>query len=292
MTEVLVVHCVDAEGPLGGDARRNTDDTPEFYDNWPDIMASLHDLTSRRYEYADSYGHPYHFEWFPLDFTGFRTNPKQRDTTPHAVYDRIRTLPMVWLDGIGFHHHCPPVSGVGDEWADRWDPAEANRQIRRRFEERGHRPRTFRAGGTIEDNALSGWLNRMFELDFSNRVSERSYPDAPLAEFNWFGAPARWGSYRPSADDFLTPGGMRRYIYRCIDLRSRYNEISDRHLVEAFTQAADEQRPSVLSFFSHDNRDMRPETKNVVRMIRRASERHGIPWRSCTALEAHLRHHL
>ena len=32
--EVLVVHCVDAEGPLGGNARRLPDGSPEFMDSW------------------------------------------------------------------------------------------------------------------------------------------------------------------------------------------------------------------------------------------------------------------
>ena len=34
MSEVLVVHCVDTEGPLGGDARRLPDGSPEFFDGW------------------------------------------------------------------------------------------------------------------------------------------------------------------------------------------------------------------------------------------------------------------
>ena len=32
--EVLVVQCVDTEGPLGGDARRLPDGSAEFLDNW------------------------------------------------------------------------------------------------------------------------------------------------------------------------------------------------------------------------------------------------------------------
>ena len=74
---VLVVHCVDSEGPLGGDARRLPDGSPEFLEDWASILASLGELTSDSFRSAhcDSFGSPYCFNWFVLDFTGFRTNP-------------------------------------------------------------------------------------------------------------------------------------------------------------------------------------------------------------------------
>ena len=43
---VLVVHAIDTEGPLGGDARRLPDGTAEFLDNWDAILASLGELTA------------------------------------------------------------------------------------------------------------------------------------------------------------------------------------------------------------------------------------------------------
>lgn len=284
---VLVVHCVDAEGPLGGDARRLEDGSPEFYDNWDDIRASLAHLTSLDFRTAlrDSEHGLYRYTWFPLDFTGFKTNPKNRDTTPHAVYDLLHSLPTQ-LDEFGFHHHIPPKTGIGDEWADRWDPVEAEKQLEALLLERGHCPRVFRAGGTIEfDGPMNQWLER-FPLDFSNRVSERSDGKGGLRFFDWFGAPDRWGSYQASAEDFKAPGGLGRRIYRCVDARSPYNELTRDHVAAAFAQAKKEKRPAVLSYFSHDNREMAPETEACVSLIRAESERTGIPWRSCTASEA------
>jgi len=289
MKLVLVVHCVDAEGPLGGDARRNDDGTPEFFDTWPAILASLNDLTTpkSRDKRQDSYGNPWVFSWFTLDFQGFATNPKCRDTTPHCVYDKLGTLDTSG-DGFYFHHHAVPESGAGDEWADEWNPEPAEEQLDRMWRERGRRPFVFRAGGTIENNDLSHWLDdEGFTVDFSNRVSERSRPDSGLYDFSWFGAPSRWGSYQPSWDNFLEPGGAGRHVYRCIDLRSRYNELTDAHVDEAFTQTNAENRPAVLSFFSHDNRDMRSETKHAYKLIAAGAKRHGIPWRISTAVGAH-----
>lgn len=293
MKEVLVVHCVDAEGPLGGDARRNPDGTAEFYDNWRDILTSLEEITRPefRVKQEDSYGGWWRYTWFTLDFQGFATNPKCRDTTPHAVYDHLRQLPT-GADAFEFHHHPVPPNGEGDKWTRVWDSEPARQQLRRAFDERRRLIRAFRAGGTIETNEMSEWINGNFIVDFSNRVSERSRKgNVDLNTFDWFGAPKRWGSYRPQPYNFLEPGGQHRHIYRCIDLRSRYNELSELHIDEAFEQTAREDVPAVLSFFSHDNRDMRSETRHAYKLISEGAARHGLPWRSCTAMEAHRLHH-
>ena len=293
MSEVLVVHCVDTEGPLGGDARRLPDGSPEFMDDWDDILGSLADLTAPEFRagHADSFGGPYRFSWFVMDFTGFRTNPKQRVADYHDTWDHLATLP-VESDGRYWHYHVPPSSGVGDEWSDTWlSSNECNVILARRLLERGEFPAAFRAGGTIEDEATSRWLEHAIPIDFSNRVSERSAPGADLYHFDWYRAPAIWGSYHPALGDPMREGSLGRFVYRSLDLRSRYNELTQAHVDGCFEEVARSARPRVLSYFSHDNRDMRSETYDVVELLRAAERRIGVPWRSCTAVEAHQRYH-
>lgn len=293
VSSVLVVHSVDTEGPLRGDARRLPDGSPEFFDDWPDILSSLAELTDAgwRDEHADSLGNPYRFNWFIMDFTGFRTNPKKRVAEYHDTWDKLHSLPTD-LDGAYWHYHAPPQSGIGDEWADSWlSSNECNTILARRLLERGSFPAAFRAGGTIEDEAASQWLEHAVPIDYSNRVSDRSRPGADLRHFNWHGAPAIWGSYHPSFGSFLRPGAMGRYIYRCIDLRSRYNEVTQDLVDACFREVAETGAHRVLSFFSHDNRDMRPETARVHEMLSTAAQSGGVPWESCTAIEAHRRYH-
>ncbi len=293
MSEVLVVHAIDAEGPLGGDARRRPDGSPEFFDDWSDIKRSLEELTvpDFRESHPDSFGGPYRFNWFVLDFTGFRTNPKNRVASYHDTYDHVRSLP-VDADGLYWHYHAPPASGIGDHWAESWlESDEHNVILARRLLERRDFPEAFRAGGTIEDEAASCWLEEVFLLDFSNRVSERSRPGADLYSFDWHGAPAVWGDYHPAPDSPLGRGSMRRHVYRSLDLRSPYNEVTVATLEAAFREVAESSSPRVVSFFSHDNRDMRPETYEVHDALADVAARTGIPWRSCTALDAHVRLH-
>lgn len=291
--ELLVVHAVDTEGPLGGDARRLPDGSPEFFEDWDGILRSLAEVTDPgwRAEHADSIGGPWAFSWFVMDFTGFRTNPKRRVAEYHDTWDRIRTLPVEG-DGLYWHYHVPPASGAGDRWSETWlSSNECNVVLARRLLERGAFPAAFRAGGTIEDAAASRWLEHAIPIDFSNRVSERSRPGADLYHFDWYGAPELWGSYHPSPAEVRRPGTMRRFVYRSLDLRSRYNELTLGHVVAAMTEVRETGGPRVLSFFSHDNRDLRPETYHVVELLRRAAEQTGVPWRSCTAVDAHRRYH-
>ena len=58
--QVLVVHCIDTEGPIGGDVRRRPDGSKEFMDNWADIKNSLQEITCPefRQKYNDSSGNP------------------------------------------------------------------------------------------------------------------------------------------------------------------------------------------------------------------------------------------
>ncbi len=290
---MLVVHCVDTEGPLGGDARRLPDGSPEFFDAWPEILESLGELTAPAFRatHEDSYGSPYRFNWFIMDFTGFRTNPKRRVDRYHDTWDNIGSLP-VEPDGLYWHYHVPPESGVGDQWSDSWlSSNEHNVILARRLLERGAFPAAFRAGGTIEDEAASRWLEQAIPIDFSNRVSERSEPGADLFHFNWHGAPDRWGSYHPALCDPTREGLLRRFLYRSIDLRSRYNELTQEHVDACFEQVRATGRANVLSYFSHDNRDMRPETYHVHELLTRAAERTGVPWASCSAVEAHRHYH-
>jgi hypothetical protein len=293
VSEVLVVHCVDTEGPLGGDARRNPDGSPEFYDNWAEILASLEELTAAETRKAlrDSFGGPYRFNWFVMDFTGFGTNPKHRVAEYHDTWDNITSVP-VDQDGRYWHYHVPPASGVGDEWSETWlSSNECNTILARRLIERESFPAAFRAGGTIEDEAASRWLEQAIPIDFSNRVSERSRPGADLFHFDWFGAPVIWGSYHPALGELRQAGDSRRYVYRSLDLRSRYNELTQDHVDQCFAAVGASGAPEVLSYFSHDNRDMRDETYHAVDLLRRGEEGTGVPWRSCTAVEAHQAFH-
>lgn len=286
--EVLVVHCVDTEGPIGGNVRRRPDGSQEFYGTWGEIERSIRRLTGPgfRKQAADSFGNPYIYNWFIMDFTGFRTNPKQRIAQYNDTYDHFKKLPTA-PDGFYWHYHHPPASGKGDEWSGEWGSGQEYKNILlHRLVEREDFPEAFRAGGTIEDNAASAWLEDNIMIDYSNRVSNQSRSTKNIFDFNWRGAPRDWGYYHPARRNFLRKGNMRRYIVRSVDLWSRLHVLTDDEVREAFAVARQKKSPVILSYFSHDHREMYDETMYAISLVRQVSKETGVPWRSVRALES------
>jgi len=289
--KVLVVHCIDTEGPIGGDVRRRPDGSKEFMDNWGDIKSSLREITCPEFreKHIDSEGNPYVYNWFIMDFMGFKTNPKNRVQEFHDTYDNIKLL-NTSHDFFHWHYHQPPKTGIGDQWSPDWDESDIHYEILgRRALERNDFPEVYRAGGTIEDNKCSHWLEDHFMLDYSNRVSHRSTPTTNIFDFNWFGAPSHWGYYHPSEDDLTQPGKMKRMIARSVDLESRLHHLEQWQVDEAFSYAKQFDQPVLLSYFSHDHRDMRPETYRAIQMIEKAAAKFNVPFSYCDA-KAALQH--
>lgn len=286
--QVLVVHCVDTEGPIGGNVRRRPDGSAEFMDNWKDIGRSIRRITSKafRQQLADSAGNPYVYNWFIMDFTGFKTNPKNRIAHYNDTYDHFRALPTK-PDGLYWHYHHPPATGEGDQWSDSWNSSQEYMNILlHRLLEREEWPEAFRAGGTIEDEAASLWLEQHMMVDYSNRVSDQAKPTNNIFDFNWHSAPDQWGYYHPSHGNVLKQGTMRRLILRSVDLWSRLHVLTIDEVRQAFFQAQQTNKPVVLSYFSHDHREMYEETLYAGALIKQVSKETGIPWKTVQALPA------
>lgn len=285
---VLIVHCVDTEGPIGGDVRRKPDGSKEFMDNWVDIKNSLKDITNKNFraENKDSIGAPFKLNWFIMDFMGFKTNPKNRIQEYNDTYDNIKSL-NTQQDSFHWHYHQPPISGIGDQWSESWAASNEHYNILgNRIIHRKDFPEAFRSGGTIEDNLCSLWLEDNIMVDYSNRVSHRSTHTDNIFDFNWYAAPDHWGYYHPSVEDFLKLGEMNRYIVRSVDLESRLHILEQWQVDEAFEKSKKENKPMILSYFSHDHRDMRAETYRAIDMIRKSSKKYNIKFKWCDALEA------
>ena len=123
-------------------------------------------------------------------------------------------------------------------------------------------------------------------VDYSNRVSHSSYATDNIFDFNWHGAPDHWGSYHPSEDNLLAHGKMRRYVARSVDLKSRFHLLEEWEVAQAFREASQKNKPIILSYFSHDHRDMRAETNYAIDLIKRQSRISGVPFAWCDAKEA------
>ena len=174
MKKIFIALNVDTEGPV-------TDEThSDLLNNWKAIDESLKKIFSDsfRQEFSDSSGEPVKFNWFIMDWAGFKTNPVKRDFGYHKIFDHyvenFGSSIKKFNDGIYWHYHHPPKSGIGNEWNPNWKQnREYENILCRAVIERNFFPAIFRAGGTIENNDASNWLEKWIPFDYSSRAKAK-----------------------------------------------------------------------------------------------------------------------
>lgn len=291
---LYVVLAMDTEGPAT-DAQH-----PDLLRDWEAVDKALATLFCDRFRsrLTDTAGRPLVMSWFVLSWTGFVTNPVKRDFGYHKVLDHYR---RVWGkamerfgDGMNWHYHHPPRSGVGNEWNPDWlDNQEYHNILNRMVLDRAFFPSVFRAGGTIETNATSRWLEQWIPFDYSNRSGElnlnkREADGRLITElFDWSRAPDDWSHYHPDLEDYQRPGAMKRVVFRSLDLQSGAHVLRQEEIEQAFERARGGQ-DTVFSCFDHDFRDRAEAIESLVfEGLRRASQKFPrVPWRYANALEA------
>lgn len=257
---VFVVLCIDAEGPIVDKKK------PEILDSWSKVKKLVKEVTDSKYRslYKDSAGRGIVYSWFVLTLTGFKTNPFKRPMKYNLNFDffnnNFSKNFKKFNDEIYWHYHQPSKSKIGNEWSKDWIASQEYFNILNRLvADRYYFPSCFRAGGRIEDNDLSNWLEQYIPFDYSNcsgninwnRIESDGKKLIEVAD--WSRSPSEWAGYHPSNFDYQKLGNQNRYVFRCLDLKSPVYCIKDSDIHEAFQRAL-KGKNSVLSVFEHDRR--------------------------------------
>jgi len=259
---LYVVTAIDAEGPIDDPGK------PDILSNWDRVDRLLDRLFARDFREAvrDSRGNGAVISWFILTLSGFKTNPFNRPMGYHLVYDhyvnKYADAMKAYDDGVYWHYHQPAESGVGNEWCTDWvHTSEYDNILARLLIERNYFPSCFRAGGRIENNDTSWWLEEIIPFDYSscsgniNRDNVESDGHTLREVSDWSKAPADWSWYHPSSDDYQQSGQQRRFMFRCPDLASPVHTLGDDDIRSAFARTR-RGEATLLSFFEHDRRDI------------------------------------
>ncbi len=296
--EVLVVLCIDTEGPYTDPKYRNPS---QLIGNWSEIEDKfLNKVFSKdyRHAYPDSYNQPLSLTWFILNWSGYRIYPVKHEVGYHKIYDYYRKKwhekMQIFNDEIGWHYHQPPLSGTGNEWGnDYLQNREFEEILCRMLVERNYFPSVFRAGGTIENDDFSHWLEQWIPYDFSNRNSndfDWNYKEADGRTIGsltrWKYTKLSWKPYHPSWNDYSQTGEMKRFIARSLDVKSGPHTLSENEVYTAFKEAKKTKAKVIFSIFEHDFRDRSSEILQVLKWISQASNKTKIKFRYCGATKA------
>jgi hypothetical protein len=267
-----------------------------YHDTWEKLDEMLTHIMSSEYRSAmpDSFGGAWIYNWHCLDFVGFDTNPRRRDSGFHKVFDHYRDFVSRTgaPDGVHFHHHPIPFSGQGHHSATHYfaHAPMVFEILARRIIDRRWFPSVDRPGFHTRRPDSHWFMEQFIPFDYANQSTDEDYSsqkDIAAGRFgDWRRAPKSWRPYHPSHDDYQLEGHCRRWIARCLNIGSRVRVLTDDDIDLAF-QEAGRGESVVLSFTHHDFRDMRPAVDHVRSQISRAAKRYpAVPFRYCEARDA------
>ena len=252
-----------------------------------EMVLKATDLSYRR-AHASPDGSPYTFSWFIIDVVGYKDNPRRKAIGFHTVWDQYHRIlkNRFYNDIIGWHFHTVPPNQHALHYNTSWSNNDFQEQVlARKVIEKKWFPVLFRAGGVIERNDLSHWLERFIPFDYSNQNNKYAEFGAG-SQSDWRHAPMAWGSYNPCFYDYRKEGRMRRHIFRCLDIKTPGCRLDDEEVRNAFQQAK-ETGVSVLAYTNHDRRDLRPEIEYMHKLITETSKNYpDINWQYVNALTA------
>lgn len=270
-----------------------------YNDTWDKIDAMLEKIMSQEFrnELPDSFGNGWVYNWHCIDHVGYIINPRRRDIGMHNIFDHYKKMiakTESFRDGLHWHFH--PMSFYRE--AHRCATSYINsphlyETLCRKIIERNYFPVVFRAGFQTERPDSHLFLEQWIPFDASNWA----YKDeddvfnvqSDLAggrSGDWRLAPADWSLYQPSHDNYQIPGNCRRWICRCLDIKTRGRELTQKEVDKAFARAS-EGKPVIMAFNNHDFRDMEYEVNLVRKRIAEASRKFpDVKFKYCEGVEA------
>jgi hypothetical protein len=152
---------------------------------------------------------------------------------------------------------------------------ELHQSISIRLIERRWFPKIHRAGFHTERPDSNWFLEQWIPFDASNQSIEEEHfqkDDVNHRFGDWSGAPDNWSIYNPDLYDWRKKGHLKRRIARCLNLNTRFRNISEYEIEKAFKAA--EHSDIYLGITNHDFREISTEIEDFYEVLLRVSKRY------------------
>lgn len=244
---------------------------------WADIRVMLDDALSPsfRREMLDDFGHGWVYSWHCVDHLGFSDNPRHKDFGYGNIFRFYRDILAETgsaMDEVDWHFH--PLSltrhplNAATSYANSMDVLLY--VIARRIIDHQWFPTTSRPGFHAERPDAHAFMEQWIPFDYANQAChevEHAQQDTQLGRFgDWRCAPESWLGYHPHHDDYQRPGNCRRWIFRCLNIGTRFRILAEAHIREAFAEAR-QHGSAIVAFADHDYRDLRPDVREMRKML-------------------------
>ena len=251
-----------------------------YNNTWSKIDLMLKDCLSFKFRnsFPDSRGNGWIYNWYCVDHVDFKKNPRRRVLGFHKIFDKYKSFLKKYnssQDGFYFHYHPHPIQKFAHLCATRWlGPTDKIFQIlSRRIIDRSWFPAVNRPGFQVCRPDSHWFLEQFIPFDYSNlaidkeKGSEKQFDVSAGRSGDWRRAPKTWVPYHPSHEDYQRRGSCNRWIARCLNIGTRFDNLNQKEVDRAFKEA-NTGKPVVLSFANHDFRDIKKDVDQVYQMLK------------------------
>ncbi len=250
-----------------------------YNNSWADIRTMLEDAMSDQFrqQQLDDFGRGWVYNWHIMDHVGYTSNPRSKALGFGQVFDFYRDMLSHMPsqhDELNWHFH--PVYPDGNPLKASTSYTNTypllNEIIARRLIDYNWFPVCNRPGFHSERPDSHAFLEQWIPFDYANQSYEYDSGQADLKDGrfgDWRRAPVSWRGYRPAHRDYQVAGDMRRWIFRCLNVGTRFRELQPQHVTQAFEEA-NMTGSAILSFANHDYRDIRSDIRHVLSMVKHA----------------------
>lgn len=240
---------------------------------WDDVRSMLDEALSMpfRNQMMDDFGRGWVYSWHCVDHLGFSENPRHKDLGYGNVFRFYRDIlaeTESFQDELDWHFHPLSVNrnplSAATSYSNNMDILLYI--IARRIIDHQWFPTTNRPGFHSERPDAHAFMEQWIPFDYASQAvheEKKLQRDTLLGRFgDWRRAPETWLGYHPHHDDYQQTGACRRWIFRCLNVGTRFRLLTENHLTEAFVEAS-KHGSAIVAFADHDYRDLRLDVQHV-----------------------------
>ena len=248
-----------------------------YKNTWKDLSRSLDVLMNNKFrnEFLDDFKNGWVYSWHCVDHLNFEKNNPRNKVRGYGkifhFYKKILKKKKAFKDELNWHYH--PASFVMDSISSPntlyYSYKILIEILCKRIIEDAWFPVVNRPGFHIERSDTNLFLEQWIPFDYANQRYDfnNDRTDSINGRFgDWSRAPKEWIGYHPDSHDYQNKGFCTRKIFRILNIGTRFNEIKQKHIKEAFSDAK-KYGKAILAVCNHDYRDMKIPLIKFKKMI-------------------------
>lgn len=248
--------------------------------SWAEIDEMLYRILKPEFRnlYKDSFGNGWVFNWHVMDHVGFTINPRHRDMGYMNIFEHYEAIldetGANKIDEVNWHFHPVPFDKKANTCATSYENCydTLHQIISRRLIEKMWFPMINRAGMHTERPDSNWFLEQWIPFDASNQSIENDDYISNGRYGDWAGAPKDWSIYHPDIYDWRRVGNCNRYISRCLNMMTRFRNLSKEELSSAFRLAKEKSENVYVGVTNHDFRELSTEIEEFYGMLIEVAE--------------------